>query len=79
MNALDLYFESTGTNLSALAAKIGCAVSTLSRPLSGSRNASMDVAIDVERATGGRVTASQFMSICIDAKKAHAAPSGVAA
>lgn len=69
MNALERYFENTGTNVSALAAKIGCAVSTLTRPLAGIRNVSMDVAIDVEKATDAQVSASEFMAICLTAKK----------
>jgi plasmid maintenance system antidote protein VapI len=69
MNALERYFENTGTNVSALAAKIGCAVSTLTRPLAGMRNVSMDVAIEVEKATDAQVSASEFMTICLAAKK----------
>lgn len=66
---LSQYFRDNGENASTLAAKMGCAVTTITRPLRGDRKASTDLAIDVERATGGRVTASAFLSDCLAARK----------
>jgi DNA-binding transcriptional regulator YdaS (Cro superfamily) len=63
------YFSETGETPSSLAAKIGRSVSTITRPLRGERNASMNVALQVERVTEGRVTADDFMSACLAAKK----------
>lgn len=72
MNALELYFEETGENLNRLAGRMGCASSTLTRPLKGERNASMDLALQVEEATGRKVSAEQFIAICLAAKRAAA-------
>lgn len=74
MNALTAYLQESGETLNRLAERMGCAPSTLTRPLRGQRNASMDTALDVERATGGRVTASQFMDICLSARRSFAQP-----
>lgn len=75
MNALDQYFADTGENAHRLAAKIGCSASTLTRPLRGERNPSVKLARLVEQHTEGRVTAKQFMAICIDAAGALAVAS----
>ncbi len=66
-NALAQYFEATGDNVSKLAERIGRAPSSITRPLKGQRNASMELARDVERGTDGKVTASQFIDICLHA------------
>ncbi|ACL61724.1 helix-turn-helix transcriptional regulator [Methylobacterium nodulans] len=73
MNALEQYFEETGDNVSKLAERMGRAATTISRPLRGERNVSLDIALDVERVTGGRVTADQFLAICLAAKRAAVA------
>lgn len=70
MNALEQYFAETGDTPSKLAQRVGRSPSTITRPLNGERNVSMDVALDVERGTGGRVPANEFLSICMAAKKA---------
>lgn len=75
MNALTAYFADTGDNLAKLAERIGRSPSTITRPLRGERNVSMNVAREVERATGGRVTAAQFIEICLEAQKGAPAPS----
>ena len=49
-NALERYFSDTKSNALALARKIGCAPSSITRPLKGQRNASMDLALLVEKA-----------------------------
>lgn len=67
MNALDTYFAETGENAHRLAAKIGCSASTITRPLRGDRNPSVKLAKLIEQHTGGRVTAQQFIAICMDA------------
>lgn len=69
MNALESYFAETGESTLTLARRMGRAPTTITRPLHGQRNASMDVALGVEAATGGRVTAEQFMEICLAAKR----------
>lgn len=69
MNALERYFQQSGDNPSKLAERVGRSPSTITRPLTGERNASMDVALDVERGTGGAVSAAEFLSICLDARK----------
>jgi DNA-binding transcriptional regulator YdaS (Cro superfamily) len=72
MNALTRYLDAKNETVSALAARMGCAPSSLTRPLSGKRNVSMDLALAVERATGGEVTAQDFLAICLDAKRGAA-------
>jgi|GEM_PF-3356086 DNA-binding transcriptional regulator YdaS (Cro superfamily) len=69
MNALEAYFAETGDNATKLAERIGRAPSSITRPLRGERNASMNLALDVERGTGGRVTAAEFLAICLKAKE----------
>lgn len=69
MNALEQYFSETGESPSSLAERIGRAPSSLTRALKGERNVSMNIAMDVERGTGGRVTAADFLAICLDAKR----------
>ena len=66
-HTLGLYLNEIGESLSTLALRINRSPSTLTRALSGQRNPSLRLARDVERGTGGRVTASEFMEICIRA------------
>lgn len=72
MNALDVYFSETGENPHRLAAKIGCSASTITRPLRGDRNPSVKLARRIERHTDGRVTAQQFIAICLEAQSESA-------
>lgn len=74
-NAMDRYLRESGENLSTLAVRIDRSPSTLTRALSGERNPSARLALDVERGTGGRVAAAEFMSICLSAiaARGHAA------
>lgn len=74
MNALTSYFAETGDNIAKLAERIGRSPSTITRPLKGERNVSMNVALQVERATAGKVTADQFVAICLDARRSTEAP-----
>jgi len=69
MNALEQYFAETDENISKLAERIGCAPSSITRPLKGERNVSMSLALQVEKATGRKVTAEQFMAICLSARR----------
>jgi len=69
MTTLDTYFAQTRGNASKLAHRIGRAVSSIARPLNGECNASTTLALDIGRGTGGCVTASEFLSICLAAKK----------
>lgn len=70
MNALTTYLKDTGQTVSGLAAKMGLAPSTLTRPLRGQRSASTKLARAVEAATEGKVSASDFLSICLSANDA---------
>lgn len=70
MDALSIYLVETGEKLSTFAVRIGRSPSTLSRALAGQRDPSIDLARDVERGTGSRVTAIQFLEICISRQEA---------
>jgi antitoxin HigA-1 len=72
------YLEDTGENLSVLATRIGRSPSTLTRALSGERNPSVDLARDVEKGTNGRVSAGQFLAICLEARVRATAPEAIA-
>jgi len=65
MDPLSQYLSETNEKLSAFAVRIGRSPSTLSRALAGQRDPSVDLARDIERGTGGRVTALQFLEICL--------------
>ena len=65
MDALSEYLSETNEKLSAFAVRIGRSPSTLSRALTGQRDPSVDLARDVERGTAGRVSALQFLEICL--------------
>lgn len=66
---MEAYFADSGDTPSALAARIGRAPSTITRALRGERNVSFDLAIDVERGTGGAVKAESFMADCLNARR----------
>lgn len=68
MDALSNYLDETGERLSAFAVRIGRSPSTLSRALAGQRDPSIDLARDVERGSGGKVTTIQFLEICLTAQ-----------
>ncbi len=67
-NPLSAYFDRTGDSPTKLAERIGRSPSSITRPLRGERNASMDLARDIERGTDGAVTAAQFLEICLSAR-----------
>lgn len=70
-NSADLlteYLDDAGETLSSLAARIGRSPSTLTRALRGERDASLKLARDVERGTNGRVSASDFIALCLRAQ-----------
>jgi len=69
MNSLERYFSASGENIRKLADRMNVSPSTLTRPLKGERNASMDLALKVEEATGKRVSAGEFLEICLEAKR----------
>ncbi|MDJ1632697.1 helix-turn-helix domain-containing protein [Rhizobium rhizogenes] len=70
MDALSTYLDETNERLSTFAVRIGRSPSTLSRALSGQRDPSIDLARDVERGTGGRVSIIDFIAICLTATEA---------
>lgn len=69
MDALSNYLDDEGEKLSGFANRIGRSPSTLSRVLSGQRDPSFDLARDVERGTGGKVSALKFLEICLSARR----------
>lgn len=58
---LDAYLKSEGISLTALAARLGRPVSTVHSWVNGDRRPSWDAAAAIERATGGHVTAADFV------------------
>lgn len=79
MTALEVYFHETGQNASRLAVELECAVTSLTRPLRGERKPSVDLALKIETVTKGRVTASDFLSACAEARRAFLAEKATAA
>lgn len=74
-NSLDRYLRETGEKLSAIAARMGMHPSSLTRPLNGDRDPTVSLARKFEEAVNGRVTAAEFIEICMMAKSATTAPS----
>jgi transcriptional regulator with XRE-family HTH domain len=70
MNTLRRYLEENDESLSAFAVRIGKAPSTLTRVLSGERNPSIGLAREIEKGTAGKVTAAEFMAICLQTQEA---------
>lgn len=64
-NSLTRYLQEAGETLSSLASRMGRHPSTLTRLMRGERSPSLALARDVERATGGKVTAVEFIEIFI--------------
>lgn len=71
MDGLGTFTEQAGESPSSVANRIGVAPSTVTRPLKGERPANTDLALEVERATGGRLTAESFLSACLNAIRAR--------
>lgn len=67
MTTFDIYLAANGECASQFAVRIGRSPSTLTRALKGERDPSMQLARDVERGTGGAVTAVEFLAICLAA------------
>lgn len=66
MNAIERYFENNKDDSpAALAKRIGRSASTITRAIKGERNASMNLARDIERGTDGKLTASEFLNACL--------------
>ena len=57
---LSTYFRETKTTATALAEQLGVRVSTITRLREGRRAASLDLALRIERATGGLVRAEDL-------------------
>jgi len=53
------------TTATALAAKVGCEVSTITRIAKGDRSPSIDLAVRIERATDGAVTVADLASAAV--------------
>lgn len=64
-NSLTRYLHESEETLSSLASRMGRHPSTLTRLMRGERSPSLALARDIERATGGRVTAVEFIEIFI--------------
>lgn len=69
-NPFERYLVESDMKVSALALRMGHSPSTLIRALKGERNPSIALAKRVESATDGKVTAEQFISVCLDAQRA---------
>jgi plasmid maintenance system antidote protein VapI len=54
------YLDQPNQTATALAAKVGCEVSTITRLAKGERSPSIDLALRIERATSGLVTISDL-------------------
>ena len=68
MCQIEKYFERTGSGPSSLAKLLEKPTSTITRAIRGERPASPDLAIAVEAATGGQVSAEQFTVDCAKAR-----------
>lgn len=69
MTALTAYLADKGEKISAFAVRIGRSPSTLTRVLSGERNPSIELARDIERGTGGEISAAEFLASCLDVRR----------
>lgn len=70
MNPLARYLADNEDSLSAFAVRIGRVPSTLSRCLRGERLPGVRLALEVEAATAGQVSAVDFIEGCLNARKA---------
>lgn len=66
-NKVEQYFSLEGNSPSALAARIGCSPSTITRSLKGERQPSFDLAREIERVTAGAIPAVDFIEVCMAA------------
>jgi DNA-binding transcriptional regulator YdaS (Cro superfamily) len=62
MTLAEYLTEQTAT---ALAAKVGCEVSTITRIAKGDRSPSIDLAVRIERATDGAVTVADLAAVAV--------------
>lgn len=62
MTLAEYLTEQTAT---ALAAKVGCEVSTITRIAKGDRSPSIDLAVRIERATDGAVTVADLAAAAV--------------
>lgn len=69
MGNLQDYLKQNDSSVSSLARRVGCSASTISRAISGKRNPSFDLAMAVEDATNGQLTAEIFMAICMKSRR----------
>lgn len=69
MNALDKHIAETGTTLAQIAKRMKRSGTSLTRPLQGKRSPSFDLALELERATDGAVSAEEFLEICLAARR----------
>jgi hypothetical protein len=70
--AVDAYCGKRG--LSLIAEQLGLHHSTIARMAGGERElVNLDVARDIERVSGGRITASQWLELCLAARTAREA------
>lgn len=59
---LDEFLNQPNHTATALAAKLGCEVSTITRIAKGERGPSLDLALRIERATDGMVQPESFVA-----------------
>ena len=70
-NPLAIYLQEADLKLSGLARKMGRSPSTLTRALRGERDPTLTLARAVETATEGKVSAAQFINVCLSASSAQ--------
>jgi len=63
----------TGQTATALAAKVGCEVSTITRIANGDRSPSIVLAVRIERATDGAVTVADLAAAAVSPPEDEAA------
>ena len=68
-NSLHRYLKQPGQSMAALAARVGVFPSTITRPLKGERQPSIELAKEIERKTNGEITARDFIAACLEAQE----------
>lgn len=70
MNALDRYLETNSIRNAAFASVVGSSEATISRLRNGKQTPSYDLIRRIHTATGGAVTANDFMPVAPSAEAA---------
>lgn len=77
MSPLEHYFKSNpADNPARLAKRIGRTPATITRIMTGVRDPSLQLALDIQRGTKGKVKAGQIVQACVDVKLAKLRKAG---